>query len=242
MSSSSSSFILLQTTGTPMTDQQAADFGAKYKRASWFVPTVTISWTDVWTDWFWWTSLLLLVGYAGLGIASVISLCQVETQIAKGWIYWIFWVIQVALLSLHTIVYIVYRLQGAWRPYASNYIGRINFSVWAQWAVIAFVISTLSTFVFRTAFPVCCTNDVPGLTVGPIDVALYTQWYGFMDFYSGLCVAGMAMCYVILAALAMPEKRISNIDLQVVQLPQSAQTRTARKINELKVKAIREEM
>lgn len=179
----------------------------------WFTFSV-VDRQDLWWDPFWWTSLLLEVGFVGFTITSFIVLLQVEQVISRAWIFWIFYLIQTGLLALHTFIYAYVRLYRLWINMSIHHVGRIYISMCFTWAAIIFSIAALSQFISLDVVPPCCTSDIAGLTAGPLDIPLFLHWQLIMALVFSLNFAASLANLVSIQSQLYPERKLSEKELR----------------------------
>lgn len=200
----------------------------KYKH----VPGFFISenaWSRIWQDPYWYTSVLLEIGFIGLFVAAFISILQIENVISKAWVFWICAVIQAALMGIHTLVYGYYHLNQIWSEDLSlPQLARIRTALIIMWCALILVVTMTSVFTMLPEVPGCCTQDIIGLTTGPINVYLVVQWQMIMLFSCVLLFGAGAENFVAIASLLYPERMVHDF-ATLVKLEKSMRYRNGHK-------------
>jgi len=195
--------------GGGMDERAVAKMGKTYKQIDWFFFSFDNS-NRLWTDPYWYTSLLLQLGFTGIGLAAFISLLQVETFIYRAWILWIFSLVQIAILFIHTFIYGFYRINNVWLDVSIHHAGRINSSLVVVWTTCILIVVMLSQFISSPQVPECCNELIPGLAQAPLDILLTLKWYCIVSITSILCFNAWAVNYVAITSLIYPERKMTQ--------------------------------
>ena len=171
----------------------------------------------LWYEPFWYSSLVLQLGFFSFSIVSFISTLQIENEISKGWILCIFYLFQIFFLILHTFIYLAsYRVEKKWSEMSYHHLGRIKISLYVMWVVVIFCISSLFVFIANYA-PPCCDGDVPGLTNPPYQTTVFVLWYNIMQYYFLFNITATAVNSISLYSQIFPERKIKKEELEMLK-------------------------
>jgi hypothetical protein len=114
-----------------------------------------------------------------------------------------------------------YRLRGHLFDLSIHHVGRLNYSLGVMWMAVIFSLSMLSHYISLPGFPACCSTDVPGLGVTPLDVLMTVRWYVIATLLFALNFAASIANFITLQSLLRPERRLSDNEIRNIRLQEA---------------------